>query len=686
MKKQQLWRIIALVLTICLLSGAVGAIGYTAGSSRAAEKTSEGSPSPAAEKEETVYVLANADGSVQRIIVSDWLKNPNAEATLIDKSELDDIENIKNDAGYTIDADNQRIWEANGEDIYYQGSSDKPLPVELQLTYRLDGVPISAEDLAGKSGKVTIRFDYCNKEFQNVMIDGGQERIYVPFLMLTGMILDTETFTNITVSNGKVLNDGNRCMVIGFALPGMQENLSIDPARFELPSYVEVTADVTDFSLSTTMTLATNEIFRTAAVDSLSADDLDAAVANLTSAVGQLIDGSSQLYDGLSTLLDKSDDLIDGINALYVGADALNTGADTLKEGASSLSDGAAALNSGLGQLNAGSAALVSGADQVFASLLAAADAQLAAAGLSAPALTKENYVSVLQGVLASLDADTVYNMAYNTALNQVTQAVCAQEPTVRAAVTSAIRERALEAVLSAGDQPMSVEQYMEAVSAGLISAEQQAQIQSAVDAQMATEEVQAQIDAATQAQIQALIDSNMASTEVQSQIAAAVTQAESGANSLQTLLTQLQSYESFYSGLVSYTDGVSSAYEGSQTLTAGSAALKVGASDLSDGANQLYQGLGRLSSGSDALKQGVQALTDGAMQLSDGMREFSEQGLEPIVQALNGDMKLLLLRVQAMLDVSAEYQSFGGISEEMSGVVRFIYRTDSISVKDSAE
>jgi len=372
-------------------------------------------------KDETVYVLANSDGTIQKIIVSDWIKNTLSAEKLSDVTELENAENIKGDESYTLGGDNTRVWDAQGNDIYYQGTIEKELPVNLSVSYKLDGKTVSADELLGKSGKVSLRFDYKNKQYETVKINGKEEKIYVPFVMLTGMLLDNNTFSNVEVSNGKVINDGDRTIVLGFALPGLQENLALDKEQFELPSYVEITADVTDFSLGMTVTVATNGLFNnmdTEKLDSIS--DLTGSMNQLNDGMAKLLDGSSALYNGLCTLLDKSKELINGINQLADGVAKLKDGAYALDEGTKKLSDGAAALSSGLDTLSSNNDKLNDGAKKVFEALLSTAETQLKAAGLSVPALTIDNYASVLNGIIDSLDNTKIYNQA----LEQVTAAV----------------------------------------------------------------------------------------------------------------------------------------------------------------------------------------------------------------------------------------------------------------------
>ena len=246
----------ALALTI-LCSG-VGVAAYSAGADNTAqalgvqtESTVEAVKKASTTKEalkklsknETVYVIADANGAAKKIIVSDWLKGVDTKGKVKDVSKLKDVKNVKGDETYTVNEDNAYEWAANGDDIYYQGTGTTELPVKLKLSYKLNGKTVSADEIAGKSGKVTIRIDYENTQKEKVKINGKTEEVNVPFLMLSGMILDDDKFKNVEVSNGKAINDGTRTIVAGFALPGMQDSLDIDKDEMEIPDYVEITAD-----------------------------------------------------------------------------------------------------------------------------------------------------------------------------------------------------------------------------------------------------------------------------------------------------------------------------------------------------------------------------------------------------------------------------------------------------------
>ncbi len=323
-------------------------------------------------KEETVYVITGADGSVEKTIVSVWLKNPEEAATLSDHAELTDIKNVKGDETYTDDGKGNLTWDAQGRDIYYEGvSTTGELPVAVSVSYRLDGKSVTAEELAGASGKLEMTFSYENKVSKVVEIDGKKETIYAPFVVVSGLILDNEVASDITVTNGKILADGQRSVVVGMAMPGLQESLGLENLTDEegkaldiaIPETVTVTAQVTNFSLTMALTLVQNGFLSQVDLDKVSTmDELEEAMTSLTDASTQLVEGSKSLYDGAEQLADGTKTLQNGVDSLYAGADALNDGASSLASGTVLLKEGAASLAVGSGSLYAGLQSLQSGA------------------------------------------------------------------------------------------------------------------------------------------------------------------------------------------------------------------------------------------------------------------------------------------------------------------------------------
>ena len=634
-------------------------------------------------KDETVYVLADATGSVRQVIVSDWLKNAAGEDTLSDRSTLTDIENVKGEETFTADGETL-TWSAAGSDIYYRGNTDRELPVSVSISYRLDGEDISVADLVGKSGHVTIRFDYENHQYETVELNGKSEKIYVPFAVVTGMLLDNGSFRNVEVTNGKLVNDGDRTAVVGMAMPGMQENLGVEKETLEIPDYVEISADVTDFKMGMTLTLVTNEVFNALEDTPLdSTEDMSDAVNKLTDAMTQLTDGTDALEEGLATLLEKSSELADGVQQLTDGAAALQDGANQLNAGATELSGGLDTLVSNNDTLNGG-------AEQVFNTLLATATAQLRAAGVNVQDLTIENYDEVLSSVMGSLSPASVSEQARD----QVGAVVEANRAAVVEMVTAAVRENVaaqvtegvraeITAQVISTATGLSPEAYQQAVEAGKISADQQSAISAAVDdqmkqqsiqeqiaseldTQMQSQEVQALIDQKVEQKITSQVEENMNSAEVQSKLA----EAASGLETISKLKDSLDSYNAFYTGLKTYTDGVASAAEGASAILSGS-------SDLYDGAGQLSDGLTQLNGSVPALVDGVTQLHDGAQQLSDGLKEFSDESIQKLSGLVDGDLDTLLARVNAIVDASRNYRTFSGLDSTMDGQVKFIYRTD---------
>ena len=657
-------QIAALGLALAVAGSAAG-VGIYAANRPAAPQTAEEAPrvmeaGPETEKalrrDETVYVIANTDGSVRQIIVSDWIQNGLAAAQVEERSELSQVEAVKGSATYTLGQDNARVWDAQGQDLYYQGSIEKALPVDMTVTYQMDGQTVTPGQIAGKSGHVTIRFDYENRQYEMVEIDGTEEKIYVPFAMLTGLLLDSDRFTNVTVSNGKLFCDGSHTAVVGVAFPGLQEDLAMEKDRLDIPDYVEIEADVKDFSLATAVTVASSGLFDQLddeTLEKLELGELTDGIGRMTDAMDQLMDGSSQLYDGLCTLLDSSQQLIDGVDRLCQG----------------------------LNELTAHNSQLNGGAKQVFESLIAAANSQLQTSGLTVPELTVDNYSQVLESLLQQLDGVSAY--AESEARKKIEAAVAAQQEQVSAAVEQAVEQQVAAQVEQAVEQQvwqqvlsaagLTEKTYDAGTAAGAIPQKQQEQLQAALKAQMASEtikglisqtkaakmesdEIRALIGQKTEQTMAELVEENLQSEEVQSQIRSAAEQASAGAQSIRSLKEQLDSYQSFYQGLLAYTAGVAQAR---------------------DGAAQLQSSL-------PALTDGVTRLRDGSMELSDGLRQFREEGIQKLADALGGDLGQLSSRLKAIREAAQNYRSFSGDAEDMPSQVRFIYRMEAIEVQEN--
>lgn len=366
MKNKEFRTLMAIVtLTGTLLTGlAAGAAPVyaadTATTTTATVQTASGTTARPY-KDETVYATIDGNGSVKSVTVSDQLKNISDAASIMDQSDLQNIENIKGDETFTS-KDGKLTWKTADADICYQGTSSKTLPVGVKVTYTLDGQQMNAEELTGKNGHLVIRYTYKN----NSASENGET---TPFLMATGLMLDSETFKNITVTNGKLISDGEKDLAIGLGVPALSDMLGTD--ALDIPDYFEVEADVTEYAPVQGMTIATNSLFNdldTDRFDSLS--DLQSSMSQLQNASSQLVDGSGQLRAGLDTLLSSSGTLTDGISQLASGSTTLADGTQTLKSGADELSGGLSTASSKVsGELLPGIKALDNGVAQMQGSL-----------------------------------------------------------------------------------------------------------------------------------------------------------------------------------------------------------------------------------------------------------------------------------------------------------------------------
>ena len=252
--KKQAWRTGALCLAGVVALSVTGVSVYAKTSEKKETEVKEqirdavddiwkSEDTSAASIDETVYVILNADGTQQKIYVSDWLKNQGEK------------------------------------DSYTQSNPDKDAPISLKVTYTLDGKEISPSDLNSQSGHVVIRYDYTNELYETREIAGKEEKIYVPFAVMTGMILDNDNFSNIKVSSGKVINDGSHSVVTGIVFPGLGTNLDMEE---DFDDYLEIEADATDFTMNESYCIATNSVF--SRLDFSNVDDLD----DLTEAMADL--------------------------------------------------------------------------------------------------------------------------------------------------------------------------------------------------------------------------------------------------------------------------------------------------------------------------------------------------------------------------------------------------------------
>lgn len=683
-------------------------------------------------KEETVYVVADADGTPDNVIVSEWLKNKEGRETLKDASDLKDIKNVKGSETFTQNG-TELTWEAKGKDIYYQGTTDKELPITEKVTYYLDGREMKPEDIAGKSGKVTIRFDYTNHAKTTQTVDGKKQEVYVPFTVMTGMILP-EDYSNVEVTNGRIISDGSRKIVVGVAMPGLKDSLAIKKGdldeEIEIPDYVEVTADVENFSLDMTMSVVMNDLLGSTDLnEAFDLTELEEDLNTLSDSSKQLVDGSTDLAEGLDTLKSSMKEfasgvttLKDGINHYTTGASALNEGINTLKNGAGSLAEGANALAQGAGTISEsfssekglvnGANALKDGVNKLDKSLKTPmtdaekqavakqADAAVDAAFDNGTSQTIANQAAsqfeqtmknskdtVSQQIGSQLSESELYNTMVDAIYNQkIFEAYQAQKTVVDAQIAASGNTVTITQVVEAAYQAQTGHSIRSEVETGVTrqlstAAGQIAEGVTTGIAQMGKDAMGASVaDACKTAAKTAAEGAAVSGAEgAKSSIAKQIEEGGmiSGAQALSGGVNKL-----YNEGITPLKEGIDSMVSQLPTLTGGVDQLAQGSAALVSNNGALTDGAGKLSAATGQLSEGVEKLEDGSNQLMEGMVKFDEEGIQKLAEAYNGDAKDLLNRLKAVVNAGKDYQIFTQAAEGTQASVKFILRTNGVKAE----
>lgn len=334
-------------------------------------------------KDETVYVFTDATGRQTKLTVNEKLTNGLAQDTIEDVSTLQGIVNLTGDESFTQGADDAITWNLSEGSLTYQGTCDKQVPIETKITYYLDGAEISPENLAGKSGHVTIRFDFTNHQTKTVKIGDKEKEICVPFTMVTGMVLPSDKFWNIEVTNGKVSDIKDDSLILGITMPGLQKSLDMqledEKLDLNIPDYFEVSADTQNFEIESIMSIATSSLLTDLDVSDLSidsltdqmgelqeaADEITDGTVDLQDGTGKLSEGANKLKDGIALLSGKVPELTDGVKKLDNGAGELVNGCDKLSSGTGDLVKGANQAKDGSGKVSDGAKKVSDGTKQV---------------------------------------------------------------------------------------------------------------------------------------------------------------------------------------------------------------------------------------------------------------------------------------------------------------------------------
>ena len=576
-------------------------------------------------KSETVYAVMNGDGSLKSTTVSEHLYSASGLANVTDKTTLTDIQNTESDAEFTQNGE-ELVWNTNDTDVYYKGNTDKALPIDVKVTYALDGQEAALEDIIGKSGHLTVTVNLKNNETGTVNVNGKDRTIVTPLITAVGVILGGDA-SNVTAEHGMIESAAKSSVAAFVTLPGVKDSLSgllpdeVDSIEDYLQDTVTVEADVEDFTCPQVMVACATS---TAALGTSNVFDL--------SSINDLTDGINQLNDAMSQLMDGASQLVDGTSQLAGGVLALLDGANTLNNGAAALDDGLGQLTNGLDTLSANNSALNAGAQQVADGVLASANKTLKEGGLIDEDMTWSNYEAVIDNIL------TMNDKTLAAGRKKMVRTIWEQAPSFKdsqldlALYLSATKtNHDLEAALKL------MQNYDPSMLCGLV------QLLTSEDAK------------------------NTAKAELKYQVENSQDMAD--VRALKTSLSQIQF---FVSSVNQYTAGVQTAADGAHSAKDGSAQLAAGTKTLYDGVNTLNTGAGQLN--------------DGAGQLNDGLNQFNEEGISKLTGALDQDQLHGLKTVlDEMTDRLNDYTSFAGAPDDAESSVKFVYKTaETVAAADT--
>ena len=576
-------------------------------------------------KSETVYAVMNGDGSIKSTTVSEHLYSASGLANVTDKTTLTDIQNTESDAEFTQNGE-ELVWNTNDTDVYYKGNTDKALPIDVKVTYALDGQEAALEDIIGKSGHLTVTVNLKNNETDTVNVNGKDRTIVTPLITAVGVILGGDA-SNMTAEHGMIESAAKSSVAAFVTLPGVKDSLSgllpdeVDSIEDYLQDTVTVEADVEDFTCPQVMVACATS---TAALGTSNVFDL--------SSINDLTDGINQLNDAMSQLMDGASQLVDGTSQLAGGVLALLDGANTLNNGAAALDDGLGQLTNGLDTLSANNAALNAGAQQVADGVLASANKTLKEGGLIDEDMTWSNYEAVIDNIL------TMNDKTLAAGRKKMVRTIWEQAPSFK-------------------DSQLDLALYLSATKTNH-DLEAALKLMQNFDASMLT----GALEMVTNADAKNTIHEELKYQIENSQDMADV-------RALKTSLSQIQF---FVSSVNQYTAGVQTAADGAHSAKDGSAQLAAGTKTLYDGVNTLNTGAGQLN--------------DGAGQLNDGLNQFNEEGISKLTGALDQDQLHGLKTVlDEMTDRLNDYTSFAGAPDDAESSVKFVYKTaETVAAADT--
>ena len=582
-------------------------------------------------KDETVYSKVDTAGRTYKTIVSTHISNRENLDIINDITDLINVENTSGDENFSRD-NNTLIWDAKGKDIFYKGESQKELPISIEIKYELDGKEISAEEVAGKSGKVTVKVEYKNTQEHLVNINGKNEKIYTPFMIIGGTIIDNEQNTNISVKNAKLISDGTKNIVLGVALPGVQESLGISKSVLNIPSGFEITMDTTSFELNSIMNFATPKL---------------------------LDEENSEIIDEVKSVCQKLELIKSSTNSLKEGAETLKFGTNQYSENSELFNEKMQTLLSNISYINNNYTNINAGISGVSSNIPALQDGlKKMEEGITGITTMLTNLSSKLEGINNNLSS------------------IKTKQDTVQNNLGSIVTE--LSGITGDNNSELIAElQSMKAKNsekiASLDAVNDSEMIQLLKDNNMEYEKTIAKLQATNTTSI----------VNVKNKVSAANETLKATNTEISSLISSISNIKSGIDGVVSNLNtlnkSVSDMYGKVSLVSTNAMKLQQGSQSVKDGLTTLEYSIGKLKTANDELTTAAKTISLGANELSNGMTTFDTT----IGKYINGDIRKIATRAEALVELSNEYDNFTMTNEQENSKVKFIIMTDELKRKD---
>lgn len=613
-------------------------------------------------KDETVYTILKKDGTVEKNIVSEWLSGDGSLDKINDQSILKDIKNVKGDEKPTINGE-KVTWDTTKEDLYYQGKTDKQLPITTDIEYELNGRSVTADEIKGQSGKVKITIRLKNNEARNAKIAGENRTVYVPFITATEILMPRENFKNIKTSSGKTVDDGKTSSITAVSSPGLEASLDMGGDYSDIfdkiSSTITIEADANDFKVPEIMIAATSDMSSLEDIDSDSdLGDITSMIDKLKDAGKELLNGTEQLYNGTTELATNYEKFDAGTQTLSGGIQTLTNGVGLIGRNVPMLNQGAQKLMNGIERLSAGQDKFTTGVSMYVENTgnLYNAYSDIDN-GIKNAASGAEQLSSALSnagssgGGLSELSGSISKNKELASGMESAANTILGDENASEASKAAAKK------IIELSQASQSISSKQESAIGGAESSISNAQSGLAQAAGAAK------------------------------QLSAGLSQLSAGSSQYSSKFAQLvdagKTLEENSGKLDGSTDKL---YEGSQQLYNGTTQLQDGTTKLVSGGEELRKGSDKLATSSKQILAGTKKLQGGSKQLYDGVKKANSEvtSEESSKTGKIDDIERLVDTKDVLLDLANDYDNYAGIGEDMNGDVKFIMKVNTDDESDN--